>query len=100
MVLKLNTAAISANWSSGPVSVGDVAFLRVQVKGTGFSGSVSVKQGESAGGVTETFASGALTGYTGTSEYYDLRPSEFVQIDVTRSAGTVDEVLVAWGHKR
>lgn len=100
MVVKLNSAAITANWSSGVQSVGDPAFLRVQVRGTGFEGSISIKQGESPTSFMETKASGALTGYTAATEYYDLRPSSLIQVDITRAAGQIDEVLLAWGHKR
>ncbi|HQN09946.1 MAG TPA: hypothetical protein PK569_20455 [Thermoanaerobaculia bacterium] len=100
MVIKLNPTDITANWSSGVQGTGDVAALRVQIRGTGFTGSVSIKQGESATALTETKASGALAGYTGSTEYYDLRPSSIVQVDVTRAAGTINEVLLAWGGKR
>lgn len=100
MVNKLNSAAITASWTSGVQSVGDQAFLRVQVRGTGFSGSVSIKQGESPTALMETKNSGALVGYSASTEYYDLRPSSLVLIDITLSAGQIDEVLLAWGHKR
>ena len=100
MVIKLNPVDITANWSSGVQGTGDVAALRVQVRGTGFEGSISVKQGESPAALMETKASGALTGYTGSTEYYDLRPSSLVQVDITRTAGTINEVLLAWGGKR
>jgi len=100
MVIKLNPTDITANWSSGVQSVGDVAYLRVQIRGTGFEGSISILQGESPTSFMETKNSGALVAYTGATEYYDLRPSSLVQIDITRAAGTINEVLLAWGHKR
>lgn len=100
MMVRLNTADITANWDSGVKSVGDVAFLRVQIRGTGFQGSVSILQGESSTAMTETKNSGALAAYTGSSVYYDLRPSELAQIVVTRAAGTINEVLLAWGQMR
>lgn len=99
MVVTLGTGIV-ATWSSGVQSVGDVSALRLQVRGTGFSGSISVLQGESPTALTETKNSGALTTVTGSGEYYDLRPSSLVKIDITLSAGTVNEVLLAWGGKR
>ena len=99
MVIKLNTADITANWSSGVQSVGDISALRVQIRGTGFEGGISVKQGESPTALMET-KSAALVGYTAATEYYDLRPSSLVQVDITRTAGTINEVLLAWGGKR
>src|SRR5512138_155848 len=101
MVVTLNKTAITgASWSSGVQGVGDCAFLRVQVRGTAFTGSISVKQGESSTALMETKNSGALAAYTGSTEYYDLRPSTIVQIDITWAAGTINEVLLAMGNKR
>lgn len=100
MVFPLSKVPITASWSSGPQCVGDVQQLRFQARGTGFSGSISVKQGESATALMETKASGALAAYSAATEYYDLRPSTFVQVDITLSAGQMDEVLLAWGQKR
>lgn len=99
MVITLGTA-IAASWDSGIQSVGDPSFLRVQVRGTGFSGSVDIYQGESPTATMVTKTSGALVGYTAASEYYDLRPSSLIRVVVTLSAGTINEVLLAWGGKR
>ena len=41
-VIKLNSAALTASWDSGVQSTGDVAYLRCQVRGTGFEGSISI----------------------------------------------------------
>jgi len=46
-----------------------------------------------------TKQSGALTGYTAATEYYDLRPSAYVKVDITLSAGVIDEVLLAWSGR-
>ncbi|HRI07847.1 MAG TPA: hypothetical protein PKW35_08525 [Nannocystaceae bacterium] len=96
MVITVGTS-ISATAPFGPFCVDDVEFLRVQARGTGFSGQIDISQGESPTAKGLTKSSGALSSYTGSTEYYDLRPSSFVWIDVTVSAGQINELLLAWG---
>lgn len=100
MMVKLNKADLTASWDSGVQGVGDVANLRVQIRATGFDGSISILQGESQTALMETKNSGALSAYTGSTEYYDLRASGLIEVVITLSAGTVNEVLLAWGGKR
>ena len=98
MVVTLGTD-ITGNWTSGVQSVGGTNALRVQVRGTGFDGSIDISQGASKAAMMVTKQSGALTGYTAATEYYDLRPSAYVKVDITLSAGVIDEVLLAWSGR-
>ena len=95
MIAKLGTD-IAASWDSGPQCVGPCETLRVQARLAGFSGTLDIYQGESPTALMLTKTSGVLTTETDSDEYYDLRPSEWIRIVVTLSAGTVPEVLVSY----
>jgi hypothetical protein len=83
--------AASGTGSEIPV-VGHVV-LNFMVCGTGFSGTVTVRQGPATASmlVTKTLT---LALYTGCAEYYTLYPSSLIRVDFTRSAGTLNQVWV------
>jgi hypothetical protein len=95
MIARLGTD-LTAAFDTGAQCVGPCDALRVQARLTGYSGELTILQGESPTAMTPTKTSGALTATTGSAEYYDLRPSEWVQITGTLTAGTVNELLVAY----
>lgn len=95
MIVKLGTNLV-ASYDSGPQCVAQVEALRVQARMTGFSGQLDIYQGESPTALMLTKSSGALVGETSADEYYDLRPSEWVRVLVTLSAGTVNELLLSY----
>ena len=85
--------AASGTGSVYPTGQQSIGF---QVCGTGFSGTVTVYQGSRSEALTATKTLTKTT-YTGCSEYYDLRRSNFVRIDFTLSAGTLDLVELEIG---
>lgn len=83
--------------ASGSSSVYDTSVARdinVQVCGTGFSGTVVVKQGESADALVTTYT-WTLTTNSDCTNYRKLATSTYTQITYTRSAGSVTVYLGA-----
>lgn len=97
MIASLGTN-LTASFDTGAQCVGPCEWLRIQARLTGFSGQLDIYQGESPTALSLTKSSGALTTVTGSDEYYDLRPSEWVRVVGTRSAGTVNELLVSYSE--
>ena len=95
MIVKLGSG-LTAAFDTGAQCVGPCDALRVQARLTGYSGEITIYQGESPTALMVTKTSGALTTTTGSSEYYDLRPSEWIRITGTLTAGAVNELLVAY----
>ena len=83
--------------ASGSSSVYDTSVARdinVQVCGTGFSGAVLVKQGESADSLVTTYT-WTLTTNSDCTNYRKLAGSSYTQITYTRSAGSLTVYLGA-----
>jgi hypothetical protein len=85
-------AVSAASGSSAVIDTGGAKVLNVQVCGTGFSGTVLVKQGAAPTKVvtTKTFT---LVLNSDCTNYYSLVPSTSTQITYTRSAGSVTVYL-------
>lgn len=87
-------AVSAASGTSGEIATQGNARLRIQACGTGFTGTLSIRQGESAANLTETKAV-TLTLNSDCSTYYDLRPSSLLEVTYTRTAGSVTVILGA-----
>ena len=70
--------------------------IAVQVCGTAFTGTVTIYQGSRTDSLTATKTL-TLTGYATCAEYYDLRRSNVVRVDFTRSSGTLKTVELEIG---
>ena len=84
----------AASGTSGEIQTAGNTHLRVQACGTGFSGTLSIKQGEVTAKLTETKAV-TLTTNSDCTTYYELRPSTLTEVAYTRSAGSVTVYLGA-----
>lgn len=78
----------AASGSSSVYDTGGARTLNVQVCGTGFSGTVLIKQGSATTKLVTTKTI-TLTLNSDCTEYYSLVPSTYTQITYTRSAGSV-----------
>lgn len=81
----------AASWTSSEYEINN-AVPSFQVCGTGFSGTVTFKQGLKTGKLVATRTL-TLSSYTGCTEYYQELPSPIVQLTGARSAGTVTVYL-------
>lgn len=95
MIVRLATNAATAV-DTGAQCIGQVEAVRVQLRLTGYSGDITVYQGESPTALTATKTTAGLVGVTGSADYYELKPSEWIKVVTAPSAGTVNELLLAY----
>lgn len=78
--------------TSGVIDTSGARTLNVQFCGTGFSGTISVKQGAATTSLVETKAL-TLTTNSDCTNYYALVPSAFTEVAYTRTAGSLTAYL-------
>jgi hypothetical protein len=91
-VTTILTGVSAASGTSGVVDTSGARVLNVQLCGTGFSGTVSIKQGAKATTLVQTKAV-TMTLNSDCTEYYALVPSAFVEVSYTRTAGSLTAYL-------
>lgn len=82
----------AASGTSGVIDTSGARTLNVQACGTGFSGTLSIKQGAKTTTVVETKAV-TLTLNSDCTTYYALVPSAYTEVAYTRSAGSLTVYL-------
>lgn len=95
MIVVLAKSTASAV-DTGPQCIGQVESVRVQVRLTGYSGDITVYQGESPTALTATKTTAGLASVTGSADYYELKPSEWIKVVTAPTGGTVEELLLAY----
>lgn len=82
----------AASGTSGVIDTSGARTLNVQACGTGFTGTLSIKQGAKTTTLVETKAI-SLTTNSDCTTYYALIPSAYVEVAYTRSAGSLTVYL-------
>lgn len=94
---KYTTAIISASSAatdtSGAIRVFGPHRFNIMVCGTGFSGTYAVSQGPKSNKLGTTLAAVTMTTDSTCNQYTSFDPSTYVQVDTTRSAGSVTVYL-------
>lgn len=90
--VKALDAASEASGVSKIYDTGGGRAINVQVCGTGFSGTVLVKQGEGTSSLVTTYT-WTLTSNSDCTNYRKFEPSTYTQITYTRSAGSVSAYI-------